>query len=853
MKSLSRRSVLLCLSFLLPAAVMAVVFAVCGIAPFGARTLGVMDMSHQYISFLYSLRDILAGRAGLLYLPSMCLGGNMLGVFAYYLASPLNLLVCLFPRTQLFQAVGVLYLLRVGLCGLTMCVYAGSRRGWSPRCLVASLSYAFMAYMLAYSFNYLWHDCVILLPLIALGIARLREEARPWLYVIALAAALALNFYIGYILCLFSVLFFLFEFFSGPKALPADGRRILLRFVLSSLAAGALAAVLLLPAFLSLRNGKASFDLSVLTLTPRFTLPELLSKLYPAAFRYEEIMPEGLPQIFCGTVTTVLSILYFANARIPARRRLLAGGLTLVLILSFWITALDLIWHGLNVPSWYNYRYSFLLSFLMAAAADRELAERKEGTRPWHLLLPLVLIAAASVLTFAGRSYEYVTWHSALAAFLIAAVVCAALLLRLRPGTGGRLAAVLAAVVLLAHAGELAVNAGVSLRRLTAQATDAQSFADYAAAKAEAFASLPDGSEYVRIESPVSFSQNRCEPLLFGYDGVSHYGSTLSQDSLDFLDRLGFDRYEDIWAQYGPGVSAAADTLLGVRYLVTDTLAKDYDVIGETDGWILAENRLALPVGWTADDALRGSVEGENSFAYMNALYAAAAPEVGRSVFVEAGVSGPELENYTADGDRYTRVETDFAALAYTVSVRADGPLYAEFDIPDYPGVMLFADGVMRAWYATAQTNGTVYLGDYAAGDTVTVRIEASSDVTVRYAAFATEDADALERYAAALSEGACPLTKISPSHFIGSFTAGEGDGLLVLTLPYDGSWRVTLDGQTIRPTQVLDCLTAIDAAPGAHTVELRYVPAGLVPGAVISLLALAVCLTVYLLGRKRR
>ena len=853
MKAFSRKPVLLSAAFLLPAAVMAVVFAVCGLAPFGTRTLGVMDMSHQYISFLYSLRDILTGRASLLYLPSMCLGGNMLGVYAYYLASPLNLLICLFPRAMLFQAVGVLYIIRVGLCGLMMCVYTGGRRGWSPRCLVASLSYAFMAYMIAYCFNYLWQDCVILLPLVALGIARLREDARPWLYVVALAVSLALNFYIGYILCLFSVLFFLFEFFSAPKALAPDGRRTLLRFVLSSLAAGALAAVLLLPAFLSLRNGKASLDLSILTLTPRFTLPELLSKLYPAAFRYEEIMPEGLPQIFCGTVTTVLTVLYFANRRIPARRRLLAGGLMLVLIVSFWITALDLVWHGLNMPHWYNYRYSFLLSFLMAAAADRELAELSEGTRPWHLLLPLVLLAAASALTFAGRTYEYVTWRSAPAALLLAAVTCAALLLILRPKTGARFAAVLAAVVLLAHTGELAANAGISLRRLTAQSTDAQAYAEYADAKAEAFALVPDSLEFVRAESPVAFSQNRCEPLLFSYDGISHYGSTLSQNSLAFLERLGFDSYEEVWAQYGPGVTSAADTLLGVKYLVTDTLTKDYAAVGEAGGWTIAENRLALPVGWTADDTLRAPVNGEDSFAYMNALYAAAAPEIRRDVFVEADVSGPDLENFTADGSRYTRIETDFAYLTYTVTARTDGPLYAEFDIPDYPGVMLFADGVMRAWYATAQTNGTVYLGDCAAGDTVTVRLQASADITVERASFATEDADALARYAEALAAGACPLTKISPSHYIGSFTTGEGDGLLVLTLPYDTSWRITMDGQRVRASQAQDCLIALDAAPGRHTVELRYVPAGLVPGAVISLLALAVCLVVYARSRRRR
>ena len=203
----------------------------------------------------------------------------MLGVFAYYLASPLDLVTLLFPREAIFQAVGLLYIVRVGLCGLTMCVYTGNRRGWSPRCLVSSFSYAFMAYMITYCFNYLWQDCVILLPLIALGIARLREEGRARLYIAMLACALFINFYIGYILCLFSVLYFLYEFFSVPKAERRESGRVFLRFVLSSAAAGGLAAVLLLPALLSLRTGKASFDSSILTLAIRFTLPELFSKL----------------------------------------------------------------------------------------------------------------------------------------------------------------------------------------------------------------------------------------------------------------------------------------------------------------------------------------------------------------------------------------------------------------------------------------------------------------------------------------------------------------------------------------------------------------------------------------------
>ncbi len=851
MRTAPRRSVLLLLSFLVPAAVMTAVFAVCGLAPFGARTLGVMDMTHQYISFLYSLRYILFGNAGLLYLPSMCLGGNMIGVFAYYLASPMHLLTLLFPREAMLQAASVMFFLRVGLCGLTMCVYTGSRHGWSFRCLLASMAYAFMAYMLAYSFNYLWQDDVVLLPILALGIARLTEDGRPWLYVVTLAAGLFFNFYIGYMFCIFSVLFFLYEFLSVPRSARENAGKTLLRFVLSSLAAGGLAAVLLLPTIFSLRTGKASFDPSILTLALKFTPAQFMSKLYPGAFIYNEINLKGLPQVFCGTVTVCLVILYFANRSIPGRRRIFTGGLMLVMVLSFAVTALDLVWHGFNVPTWYNYRYSFLLTFLMAAAADRELANA-EGTRPWHLILPVVLIAAASVVTFAGRTYDYVTWRAAIAAVAIAAVLGLAMLSALRPSAGKRLTAVLAAAILLVHTGELAVNAKISLDSLTAQSTDAQGYVDYVSAKARVFDLIDNGTAFVRTESPVSYSMNRCEPMLFGYDGVTYFGSTVSMDSLDFMDRLGFDRDED-WALYGPGVTSAADTLLGIRWLVTQAPAKGYVQAGEAEGFLLEENTNALPIGWTADAAAAQPIPGADSFTYMNNLYAAAAPEVGGQVFIPASVSEPETENFTREGDRFTRVEFSPASITYTVTAAADGPLYAEVDIPDNPGVMFYADGVMLAWYATAQLNGTVYMGDYHAGDTVTVKLQASSDITVNSAAFVTEDAAAIARYAAALAEGGCELTRISSSHFIGSFTTGEGDSLLVLTLPYDPSWHVTLDGQKIAPVMVQDCLMALEVGPGAHTVEMRYIPTGLIPGGIISLLALAACLTVYLRSRKKR
>ena len=851
MKTFTSKRTVLALSFALPAAVMTAAIALCGITPFGTGTLGVMDMAHQYLSFLASLRDILAGRASMLYLPSMCLGGNMLGLAAYYLTSPLNLVTCLFSRETLYDAVSLLYILRVGLCGLTMAIYAGRRHGYGLWCLLPATAYALMAYMTAYSFNYLWQDCVILLPLVALGIAQITRGGRPWIYIIALGGALWMNFYIGYILCLFSVLFFLFELFSLPRQERERPWHVVGIFALSSLAAGALSAVVLLPTVFSLSGGKAEFSLSELTLAVQFDPVSFFTKLYPGAFVYEQIMPDGLPQIFCGTATVALAALYFANGSIPRRRRILTGLLLAVISLSFWVTALDLIWHGFNRPNWYNHRYSFVFSFLLAAAAGRELTAWR-GSRRWHPALVLGLLAAVSCLVFVGRSYDFVTWRSAVAAAVIAAVICTALFLALREGTGRRLLCALGVLVLLLHVGEMAANAKITLSALSGTAPRSDSYAAYVSAKEKALALADTGDTFQRVESTDAFSMNRCEPMLFGYDGVSHYASTISQDSLNFLDRLGFDRCEDIFSVYGEGITAGADSLLGIRYVIGDAAHKGYTAVGSTEAYTVWENMNALPIAWTADGRLAETLSGESCYDYLNALYAASAPEVGETVYFPAAVESAETENFTQRGADYIRIEESPATVTYTLTALADGALYGELGIPEQFGVMVFVNDAFCAMTATAQINGSLYLGDFAAGDTVTVRLQASSDITINYAAFVTEDTEALGKYADALKTGGCDLTKLSPSHYKGAFTTGAGDAYLLFTLPYDSGWHILLDGEKAAAEKVQECLMAISVTEGEHTVELRYIPRGLIPGACISLAALGACVGAGVVLKKR-
>ena len=843
------KSVILLVSCLLSMGLMAVVFALCGVTPFGSHSLAFLDMSSQFISFLSSLRDILTGKASLFYLPSMALGGNMSGLLSYYLISPITLLYSLFSKENLLMAVSLVYILRVGLCSMTMTLYAGERHGWSWRTVLPGLAYGFTAYMVAYCNYYMWHDSVILLPVIALGIARL-TEGRGWqVYVLSLAAALITSFYTGYMLCIFSVLFFLYELLSKPADKPG---RAVVGFGLSSLAAGALAAAVLVPTAFTLMGGKGSFSLSDLSLAPKFALPALASKLFPGAFNYAELMPAGLPNIFSGTVMLALAVLYFADGHIPRRRRIGTGVLLAAIAVSFWISALDLIWHGMNVPTWNNYRYSFLFSFLVIAAADKALADIRR-LRSWQFFLSPAAVALLGVLAFAGRSYDYVSWTAALDAVVTAAAACAGLWLYVHYDGKKRLAVLMAALVLMLQIGELGANAKLTIDELVGLSSEPAQWARYVEEKGEAFALVDTEGAFVRVESPDCFNQNRAEPMLFNYDGVTHYSSNAQVKNLDFLQRMGLSTYRDAIVMYGPDVTVGADSLLGIRYEVATHLNKPYMAAASAGTYSVFENPYALPLAWTADGAFGEEIKADDPFAYIQGLYAAAAPEVNEDIYTPAVTESVTTDGLTGSGDgRYT-LEDGSGSLIYTLTPQADGPLYGVIDIPDYPGVMVFVNGRYMTQYAHGQNNGTLYLGRFAAGDAVTVQLTAAVDITVNSAVFVTESTDALAAYQAAMADGGCQLMKHSPTHYTGSFTTGEGDSLLVLTVANDAGWRVTLDGEPVQTLEVQDCLMAIPVTAGSHTVEMQYAPPGLIPGAAISAAAAIICAAVWVRQRKKK
>ena len=86
------------LCFGIPVVIMYLIYLVMEIHPFGNGSVLVLDLNAQYVYFYEALRDFVWGDNSLLYSFSRQLGGEFMGLYAYYLASPFSYIVALFPE-----------------------------------------------------------------------------------------------------------------------------------------------------------------------------------------------------------------------------------------------------------------------------------------------------------------------------------------------------------------------------------------------------------------------------------------------------------------------------------------------------------------------------------------------------------------------------------------------------------------------------------------------------------------------------------------------------------------------------------------------------------------------------------
>ena len=199
-KPFGERNAYLGCAFIIPLLIFWIVYICFEVFPFGDGSVLVLDLNGQYVFFFEALHKAIRGDANLLYSWSRALGGEFIGIYAYYIASPLSYLVALFPENHITEGLLFLILLKTGLSGGTMAFYLKKTRPGTKDMvtIIFSSMYALSAYAVTYAHNTMWIDAMLLFPLVIYGLEQLIDKHKYVLFIVTLTLTMISTFYIGY-------------------------------------------------------------------------------------------------------------------------------------------------------------------------------------------------------------------------------------------------------------------------------------------------------------------------------------------------------------------------------------------------------------------------------------------------------------------------------------------------------------------------------------------------------------------------------------------------------------------------------------------------------------------------------
>ena len=881
-KHLGRPLLYTVLSFIVPVIIILVALAGLHVTPFGKESLIISDGNGLYINYLAYVGRFIKGQEGFLFSFEKGLGGNLMGSWGWFLLNPLFSLFSLFDITDYPRAFTFVSVINFSLCGLTMYLLLKEIYGHKLSNLFFSTTYALCGFLVANVFQMNFFTGVQSLPLVVLGLRRIFQNRNPSIYIISLTYSLLTNFYFGFMLCTASLLLFLAILISEYQRLCCK-RVIITKFILSSTIAGALSAIIWLPALLSLRGGRLDQSIAyAISFKENMPFLEIASKLFTGANTTSELS-NGLPNIFIGILPVMLVILFFINDRIGRRRKTTAAVLLIFYLITFYIPVFNILMHGGTTTNWFNYRDSFVFSFLLLMVAAEEwqyiVVEPKENLKKAALILVI-----GTIIIF-SKSYEYVTGGAILLDFLLLSIMALAVWMH-KQNPKKNPHRIMEIIVLILVSVNLFMNYRICTKNIMDwETTESEYQETVVPVSALVDAVKMSDLDFYRMEVGKQRSGTLGnDPMLYGYNGVGHGGS----DDRDFvrtaLSKLGVHRF-DMRNYYGKGITAATDTLLGLRYIISkDDLVteKGYERLVDIEDWALYKNQDALPVAFLSEAEVE-DVENDiqNVFYNLNQTWKAISglderifTEEAEISFTSHNITDPltisREEAASIVGSRNSNSSESDTASQSLIQEDDEIPSYKE--PPENKHYIRYTwiaqkDGPIYSYNVSGMTEdkgsvlaSLIYEGYYHKGETVTGYLPVSAtfitqylleDVAGRFRA-AYVDNDALHAASEAVRARPCTIEKLKDSHLRGEYTA-EDEQLLMFTIPYDEGWTCFIDGKEAGIKQVLGVFMAVDAPEGTHSYEMKFFPVGMKTGIGLSAAALLTTLVYIPLDSRRR
>ena len=749
------------LAFLIPFLFMLMVMLIGSYEPFGNDyAMLYSDQYHQYYPFFVAFRDALRNGESLLYSWDVGMGMDYLGLIAYYLASPLNLLSVIIPDSWTLEYFALLTPIRMGLAGLFFALFLKGLFGKNDLSIsLFGAFYGLCAWALGYQWNVMWLDTFALLPLVALGTVYLLRDRKIILYTVTLFLSIFSNYYIGLFTCIFVLLLFIcYEIcrFPGFKRFALDLGRI----ALFSILAIGMTAILELPALSALQDTQSSvntfpkqFELNIVDAelckaakeawevfksakeadAGFFTLVGHWFKAMKASFppimegmrqvagnmggSLEPTFKEGLPNLYCGVGTILLAFLFLTTRKIKLRDKICSVCLLLFFIISFLVRQLDYVWHGFHFTNMIPYRFSFLFSFVLLYMAYRAWLLR-EHFRLWQFIVAGVLALGLLLCSDNRNNVVYLAFNLAFLLLYLGAFLFVIIERMLPPSAADKdlmpnqiearehrrynQISVVVCIIMVLELILNVVNFGVRFPATTV--TNYPSGTENTASMIRYMHEREQFSDFFRAE--VTHAQTLNDGALNGYNGISTFTSSANVRVTEFMEALGYGAKNTYNRYCFEEASPVSNLFLNLKYMIErDGNVEEnsyFNTLHGYNGVYLLENNAYLPLGFLAESPLADLdmeefKKSSNNFSKQNELFRRA-----------TGIQ----ENVWSTAFR----QTEITGSGMTLSSTSNYSGFTRYATGDRAGYLRFTYTVGRAGflcldiqYMTERNNFTVY------------------------------------------------------------------------------------------------------------------------------------------------
>lgn len=847
-----RRIFIYILSFILPSFIFFTYFY------FRKLDILTVDLGQQYIDFLaYFKSNLFHSPLNLVYSFSKGLGGSMVGTDAYYLNSPLNLFLLLFPTKLLPQATLFLISLKIGLAGLTS-YFLWQKKFQSTGkffALSASLAYALSGYVLANNLNLMWLDSVILLPLLIYSLQKILKNQKNNHLVLITFLLWFTNFYTGYMALLFGFLYFISNLFGQNISQPLKKIGIYFK---ESVLATLLTSFSLLPTIIELLQGKTNVD-SQFNWHFQFMPWNIFTKFELGSYSFTE-MEKGFPNIFLTSTFLLLALLYFTSRSFSKRQKLFQVALLIFLLLSLSFNPLILLWHMGQFPVWYPGRFSFVLIFYLLDLSIQLLQKQNHFT-VWQKVIADIFLGALIIFWYISKNhFEFMSNFK----FEVSAIflICVGLFITFYNYHWAK-------IFLFGLVGiEVILNLIFSLNEISYQNNFAYSNTTTNLTQAVNYLHQKDSSIF-RIEKNFDRSDN--DSMSNNYYGVGHFNSISDSKTISFIRNLGLKNNDNSFSNnYSTLVT---DSILGIKYYLlpnsrrwrlpiqqqinlTETYERldlNQDPFLKNIGQIqIRKNSTALPLFFTLNSTSNFSLkDGDPIYNQTNLLQQI----LGHQTYFYTALAFPKpiLRNakaWKSSWHVYSTINKKFdSSVSFTIVPSTNDPYYLE--LPSYvnqDNATLIINGKEIDTNDLGTGFKLINLTSQQKNHPIHVTFNLKSHtLDLSTARLWTFDATSYQHVMQKYLQNQPTIYQTSSLSLKFNYHTNQKT-TFASTLPYSKNWLIFDNGKKIASHYWQKTFLSFSLSKGNHQITLIYLPYPLLIGTVISLVTL-----VFILIFKKR